>query len=215
MQAIDLIGYLAAAASLVSFSAKTMIPLRIAAIVSNVLFVTYGIAGLHGPAILLHLTLLPLNIQRLLAMKRLIRRVEEASQTHTFDAAWLRPYMKRKSFPAGTVMFRKGDKADEVYYLLTGRIAFPEVGRSVEGGLLFGEIAMFTPEGTRTLSCVCETDVEVLFIRNHELEQLYFQNPQFGFQLVRLIVGRLTGQIARLEQDLATAQKGEAVAAGS
>ena len=201
MEPADLLGYCAAAASLVAFSARTMIPLRAAAIVSNVLFISYGIAGGHGPPIVLHVILLPLNIHRLLAMRRLIRRVKEASGTQSFNATWLQPYMKPKSFRAGDIIFCKGDIGDGVYYLTSGRVRFPEVERTAEAGLLFGEIAMFTPSGTRTLSCVCETDVDTLFITDDDLRQLYFQNPQFGFQLVRLIVGRLVGQVDSLERE--------------
>lgn len=200
MEVADLIGYAAATASLVAFSAKTMIPLRVAAIVSNVLFIAYGIAGSYGPPIVLHMTLLPLNIHRLLAMRKLVRRAEEASRMESFNASWLHPYMKPKSYRAGEIIFCKGDVAEGVFYLTSGRIRFPEIEESAERGLLFGEIAFFTPAGTRTLSCVCETDVEVLYITNNDLQQLYFQNPQFGIHLVRLIVGRLVGQVDRLER---------------
>jgi CRP-like cAMP-binding protein len=200
VEVADLLGYCAAAASLVAFSAKTMIPLRIAAIVSNVLFISYGLAGGHGPPIVLHSILLPLNVHRLVAMQKLVRRVRAASTTDDFRAAWLQPYMKRKSFSAGDIIFCRGDVAHDAYYLVSGRIRFPEIERTVEGGMLFGEIAIFTPGGTRTLSCLCETDVEVLFITNDELKQLYFQNPEFGYHLVRLIVGRLVGQVEELER---------------
>lgn len=156
-----------------------MILLRVVAIVSNVLFISYGIVGGHGPRFVLLVTMLPLDIHRLLAMRRLIRRVEEAVRTQSFNANWLQPYMKPELFRAGDIIFCTGDIAD--------------------GGLLFGEIAMFTTSGPCTLSGVCETDAETLFITDDELRQLHFQNPQFGFQLVRLIVGRLVGRIDALE----------------
>ncbi len=201
VEVADLLGYCAAAASLVAFSARTMIPLRTAAIVSNVLFIAYGIAGSHGPPVALHMILLPLNIHRLFAMKRLTTRVREAAKDGDFNAAWLQPYMKRRRFRAGEPIFCRGDPSLGLFFLTSGRIRFPEIEQTAGPGLLFGEIAFFTPAGTRTLSCVCETDVEALFITNEELRQLYFQNPQFGFHLVRLIVGRLVGQIERLERE--------------
>jgi CRP-like cAMP-binding protein len=34
---------------------------------------------------------------------------------------------------------------------------------------------------------------------NEELKELYFQNPEFGYHLVRLIVGRLKQQIDQLQ----------------
>jgi CRP-like cAMP-binding protein len=34
---------------------------------------------------------------------------------------------------------------------------------------------------------------------NEELKELYFQNPEFGYHLVRLIVGRMKQQIDHLQ----------------
>jgi len=197
---VDLVGYSAAAASLAAFSARTMIPLRVAAICSNLLFITYGVlSGLWPPA-LLHTLLLPLNVHRLLAMRRLVHRVAKAARADFFEEAWLSPYMKRKSFHKGHTIFAKGQPAHGVYFIVSGQVRFPEVNEHAGTGLLFGEIAIFTHEVRRTLSCVCDTDVEVLYMTNEELRELYFQNPEFGFHLVRLIVGRLKRQIDRLQE---------------
>ncbi|HQR71144.1 MAG TPA: Crp/Fnr family transcriptional regulator [Burkholderiaceae bacterium] len=196
---VDLVGYSAAAASLAAFSAKTMIPLRFAAICSNLLFISYGVlSGLWPPA-LLHALLLPLNIHRLRAMRRLVHRVAAAAQVDFFEAEWLRPYMRRLSFGKGHTIFAEGGPAHGVYFIVSGQVRFPEVNELAGKGVLFGEIAVFTHEGRRTLSCVCDTDVEVLYMTNEELRELYFQNPEFGFHLVRLIVGRLKRQIDRAQ----------------
>lgn len=196
---VDLVGYSAAAASLVAFSAKTMIPLRVAAICSNVLFISYGLlSGLWPPA-LLHALLLPLNIHRLQAMRRLVRRVAAAAHLDFLEAEWLRPYMRRMSFAKGQTIFVQGEPAHGVYFLVSGQVHFPEIGEQAGPGLMFGEIAIFTHEGRRTLSCVCDTDVEVLYMTNEEMRELYFQNPEFGFHLVRLIVGRMKRQIDRMQ----------------
>jgi hypothetical protein len=209
MALVEIVGYAAAAASCVAFSARTMIPLRMAAICSNVLFVTYGVLSGLWPAAVLHTVLLPLNVHRLSAMRKLIKRVD-AAQAEPFDPALLHPYMRRKLFRSGHVIFSKGELAHSVYYLVAGRVRFPEIGAHTDCGVLFGEIGLFTPEQRRTLSCVCETDVEVLCMTNNELRELYFQNPEFGVQLVQLIVGRMKGQIDELERRLA---RGTAAAA--
>ena len=103
------------------------------------------------------------------------------------------------SFTKGQSIFAKGEPAHGVYFIVSGQVRFPEVNEEAGSGLLFGEIAIFTHEGRRTLSCVCETDVEVLYMTNEELKELYFQNPEFGFHLVRLIVGRMKRQIDQLQ----------------
>jgi CRP/FNR family cyclic AMP-dependent transcriptional regulator len=199
MTLVEIVGYSAAAASFVAFSAKTMIPLRTAAICSNLLFITYGVLAAAWPPALLHTILLPLNIHRLRAMHRLVRRVAAAAHADAFEAEWLHPYMRRQSFTQGQAIFAKGDAAHAVYFIVSGQVTFPEIREHAGPGLLFGEIALFTDEGVRTLSCVCDSDVEVLTMTNEELKELYFQNPEFGLQLVRLIVGRMKRQIDRLQ----------------
>jgi hypothetical protein len=62
----NVLGYAASCAVLGSFLMRTMVPLRLIAILSNVLFLAYGyIENIH-PVVFLHLTLLPINIWRLL-----------------------------------------------------------------------------------------------------------------------------------------------------
>jgi len=66
----NLLGYAASLAVLASFLMRSMVPLRLAAILSNVLFISFGyIAHIH-PVLLLHTALLPINIARLSAYWR-------------------------------------------------------------------------------------------------------------------------------------------------
>jgi hypothetical protein len=61
----DLVGYAAASAVLASFLMRSMVPLRLVAILSNILFLTYGYLAHIHPVLLLHAALLPINIARL------------------------------------------------------------------------------------------------------------------------------------------------------
>jgi hypothetical protein len=66
----DITGWIAAAATLLTFSMQAMVPLRLAAIFANMCFIAYGtIAGLI-PIIVLHLVLLPCNLIRLMQALR-------------------------------------------------------------------------------------------------------------------------------------------------
>jgi hypothetical protein len=65
----DLLGYAAASAVLASFMMRSMTALRLIAILSNILFLSYGHIAHIYPVFLLHTTLLPINIARL-AMHR-------------------------------------------------------------------------------------------------------------------------------------------------
>jgi hypothetical protein len=65
MTAVEGLGFLAAGLVLVTFCMKRVVPLRGAAITSNLAFILYGyIAGIE-PVLVLHLILLPINVIRL------------------------------------------------------------------------------------------------------------------------------------------------------
>lgn len=65
MTETDIMGWTAAAATLLAFSMRAMIPLRIAALVANLCFIGYGMMAELIPVIVLHLALLPCNLTRL------------------------------------------------------------------------------------------------------------------------------------------------------
>jgi hypothetical protein len=67
----DLLGYAASCAVLASFLMRTMVPLRLAAILSNVLFLVFGYIQHIHPVFFLHMALLPINTWRLFAVQNL------------------------------------------------------------------------------------------------------------------------------------------------
>ena len=191
----EIAGYMASGLVLATFCMRTMIPLRVVAIASNVAFIAYGlIAGLI-PILVLHVLLLPLNLYRTLEMVRLLRRVRSAARGD-LSLDWLKPFMKAAKFPAGHVLFRQGDNADRFYLILAGTIRLAESGRTMRDGEVFGEIGLFSPNHQRTQTAVCETAVDLLWIAEEELAQLCYQNPGMAFYLMHLIVGRLLSNTA-------------------
>lgn len=187
---IEVAGYVASSLVAASFYMKTIIPLRLFAITSNVAFIIYGLgAGLY-PVLILHTFLFPLNIIRLLQMKKLITNVKEASAGN-FSLQSLIPYMNIEDVKKGDVIFKKGDMADKMYYLCKGRIKLEEYGLVLEKGNLLGEMGIFSPFNERTDTAVCMDDeIQLYSITEKGVMQLYYQNPEFGFYLVKLITGR-------------------------
>jgi hypothetical protein len=61
----EVVGYVASGLVLLTFTTKSMRPLRIIAILSNLAFIAYGMLDEIVPVLGLHLMLLPLNIFRL------------------------------------------------------------------------------------------------------------------------------------------------------
>jgi hypothetical protein len=205
---------LAGALILAGSFVKTMIPLRWLAVGSNLGFIVSGALFPSLPMLGLHIVLLPINLYRVVEMTRLTRRVNAAAQERDTSGLWLRPYMKRRKLKAGAVLFRKGDLADHLYMLASGRIELVEIGSELPAGRIFGEIAFFAPDRRRTLTARCIDNCEVLAINESTVRQLYFQNPEFGFQVIGLVAGRLTADIRRLEQTLEAQQRSGPAADG-
>ncbi len=181
-----------------SFFMKTMIPLRMVAITSNAAFVTYALLGLkYGifgrvyPILVLHSSLLPLNVLRLRQIKRLINAVNAAGKSETFE--YLIPYMRNEMHPKGEVLFSKGDAADKLYVIEEGSVFFPELGRRLSEGAVFGEVGLFAPQSVRSLSAVCDDDCRLYTITKDKVLELYYQNPRFGFFLIRMVSALVQG----------------------
>jgi hypothetical protein len=80
-------GYLAAALIFTAFLMRTMRPLRLLALGSNVAFIVYGIGLGLTPVWLLHSTLLPLNAWRLLHARRSKQGADGRQETRKFYEA--------------------------------------------------------------------------------------------------------------------------------
>jgi len=182
---------------------KTMVPLRWLAVLSNIGFLGWGVLHPSFVMALLHGCLLPINVVRLTEMTRLTRRVKAATNNTDRSGIWLRPYMRTSRRKKGDVLFRIGDEAEHLYILIEGRIDFVEINASLGPGQMFGEIAFFSPERRRTATAVCGEDCVLLSIDQSTVRQLYFQNPGFGFEIVGLVAGRLSADVARLRGQLA------------
>ena len=193
----------AVAALLVIVSAfvRTMIPLRWLAVASNVGFIVYGLTHPAPLMVVLHAVLLPVNLWRVWQMTQLTRRVNASAADAQQLQIWLRPYMRSRRYRAGQTVFSSGDLADRLYFLASGELELPEVGGTLRAGQMFGEIAFFAPDRRRSSSARCLTDCTLLSIDEDTFKQLVYQNPDFGLEVVRLIAGRLTGDVRR-QQDL-------------
>lgn len=202
MRWVEAIGYLAALITVATFYMKTMIPLRIAGLASNVTWIAYGaLAGVYPPLVL-HIVLLPLNAVRLRQMIKLVNRVRAVTQDDP-SMTWLKPFMTARSAPAGTVMFRKDDTANEMLYIVSGRFRLVESGIELGEGALVGELGLLSPEQRRTQTLECIAEGRFLAISYDQLKQLFVQNPQFGYFFLRLTTARLFANLAYLEAEVA------------
>lgn len=199
MNWIELLGYAASAAVLATFCMSTMIPLRIMALVSNVLFMAYGYADHLYPVLILHALLLPVNVLRLMQLRRLLSDMRQAPRDDLIVQTLL-PYMAKRKFAAGETLVRKGEVADKLYYLVNGQLEISDYQKPLLPGALVGEIGVFAPSQRRTATIVCRTDCSVLELTESKAKQLYFQDRSFGFAVLQLIIARLVENNERLKQ---------------
>jgi Cyclic nucleotide-binding domain len=186
----------------VTYYMRTMVPLRIVGIIANLFFIAYGYFYPQYLTLLLYLGILPINIYRLIEMRRLIEQVKQSADTDQ-SMDWLKPFMTKRTYKKGEVLFRKNDRAYEMFYVVTGKFLVSEIGVMIPAGQVFGELGMLAPDNRRTSSVECVESGVVLTITYDKVQELYFQNPTFGFYFLRLTTERLLQNITRLETMLA------------
>jgi hypothetical protein len=177
---------------------RTMVPLRVTGIISDVFFIGYGVLSGTVTTLILYILLLPINIFRLAQMLKLVKRARVAAQGD-LSMDWLRPFMHRRKYGKGDVLFRKGDRANEMFFTVTGKFLVTELGIELPPGRLVGELGFLSPDNRRTQSLECTEDGQVLAITYERLLEIYFQNPEFGYYFLRLSTERLLQNITRLE----------------
>jgi CRP/FNR family transcriptional regulator, cyclic AMP receptor protein len=192
-------GYCAATLVFLTFATRTMVPLRVLGIASNLAFIAYGWLQPAVPILVLHSVLLPMNAWRLHEMLRMTRQAAAASRSD-LNLDWLRPYGHRRLIGAGELLFRKGDPADRMAFVLAGRFRVAELGVEIGPGELVGELGLVAPGHTRTRTVECTARAEVLEVAYDQVRQLYFQNPAFGFYFLELAARRLFDTIARQDE---------------
>ena len=201
---VQIVAHLAAAVGIGLVAAgalvRTMKPLRWLAVGSNLGLLAYGALHPSPTTLAVAACLLPINLYRAVEVTRLSRRVQTAGVEADLASLWLRPYMKARKHKAGTVLFRKGDKADRLHLLVDGQMELADIGALMEPGRIFGEVALFSPSHQRSHTVRCVTACTVLEIHEDTVRQLYFQNPSFGFHLIELLAANFSADIARAER---------------
>lgn len=192
---------------------RTMIPLRVCGILANLLLIGVSMSTHNYPTLALHSVLLPLNVYRLRQMLQLVRDVKK-SVTGDLSMDWLKPFMTERKCVAGEALFYKDEKAEDLFYIVSGRFRLVESGIELPVGAIVGELGMLSPEHGRTQTLECVEAGTVLGVSYTKVEELYVQNPEFGFFFLKLASARLFQNIATLERRVAEqSQPGQAVAA--
>lgn len=124
------------------------------------------------------------------------------AQSGDMDMKWLLSTMTHEHHLKGTVLFRRGQQGDRIYYLQNGIVRLKEIEVDMHPRDLFGEIGVFAPEHKRTCTAVCSTDVDLFSLSFDEVRRCYFLNPQFAFYVMYLITQRLMADRERFQDSI-------------
>src|SRR6185437_14917638 len=181
---------------------KTMIPLRVFGILANVILIVTAIPAHNYLVMVVQFAMLLVNSYRLHQMLQLVRDVKK-SVNSDLSMEWLKPFMTERKCTAGEVLFYKDEKAEDMLYIVSGRFKLVESGIELSVGAIVGELGMLAPSKVRTQTLECVQAGVILSVSYSKVEELYVQNPAFGFYFLRLSSARLFENIDKLEQRLA------------
>src|SRR5215813_528957 len=98
-----------------------------------------------------------------------------------------------RSFPARTVILKKGEPGDVMYVVKAGTVEVRDGRRlldTVEPGGVVGEVALIDA-GERSASVIAKTDCQLLSINEEQFILLVEQMPYFALQVMRVLADRL------------------------
>ncbi len=181
---------------------RTMMPLRISNIISNVFLIAFGALGADIKTFLMYLLLLPINVVRLHQMRKLVKMARNATKGDK-SMEWLKPFMTERKYRKGDKLMKKGDNANEMFLTVSGKFLVTEFSIELPPGTLMGELGFLTPNNKRTATIECIEAGDVLSIEYDKLLEIYFQNPEFGYYFLILTSQRLLENNAKLEATIA------------
>jgi CRP/FNR family cyclic AMP-dependent transcriptional regulator len=98
-----------------------------------------------------------------------------------------------KLLKAGSVIFREGDEARELFVIKSGEVRIQIGNRTVtdlKADSIFGEMALIDNE-PRSATAVATTDVELVAVSEKQFLFLVSQTPYFALKVMRVLAQRL------------------------
>jgi CRP-like cAMP-binding protein len=98
-----------------------------------------------------------------------------------------------RSFKAGSIIFREGDEAHELFVVKSGEVRIQIGNRTVSelsADSIFGEMALIDSE-PRSATAIAVTDVELIPVSEKQFLFLVSQTPYFALKVMRVLAQRL------------------------
>jgi hypothetical protein len=147
---------------------RTIVPLRVPAIISMLFFIAYGAMAGAFATFFLYLISLPANVIRLGQILDLNKKARISAQGD-LSMDWLRPFMIPRKLRKGEVLCRKGDVAKEMFLVVTGKFLVTELDLEIGPGIFMGELGFVAPDNRRTQTIRCVEGGKVLGLSYEKL----------------------------------------------
>jgi serine phosphatase RsbU (regulator of sigma subunit) len=103
------------------------------------------------------------------------------------------------AYPAGTILFREGERGDRFYIVLAGSIAIIKALGSAEervlglrgAGEFVGEMSLLSQDGRRTASVRVAAEARVLELTRADFDALLHRRPALAYEMLRVLSTRL------------------------
>jgi CRP/FNR family transcriptional regulator, cyclic AMP receptor protein len=108
----------------------------------------------------------------------------------------LRPEVPTRNFATGDTIFSEGEKGDEFFVVVRGKVEIRSGDRSLETlgpKGIFGEMALID-DSPRSATVVALTDVTVAPIKERQFLFLVKHMPMFALKVMRVLAKRLRRQ---------------------
>jgi len=118
----------------------------------------------------------------------MVARVPLFSGLDAADIAEIMRHLRAQTVPAGTLIVRRGESAQSMYFIASGavEVELPKVPVRLAEGQFFGEIAVVR-RTRRTASVRALEPTKLLILDARDLEMLIERNPALGKRLERVV----------------------------
>ena len=102
-------------------------------------------------------------------------------------------HIETQFFKAGSIVFREGDQASELFVIKSGQVRIQIGNRTVNelsADNIFGEMALIDSE-PRSATAIAITDVELVAVSEKQFLFLVGQTPYFALKVMRVLAQRL------------------------
>lgn len=101
--------------------------------------------------------------------------------------------VETKSLKAGTIIFREGDAAQEMFVIKSGKVRIQLGNRTLSelsADTIFGEMALIDNQ-PRSATAIAVTDVEIVPVTERQFLFMVGQTPYFALRVMRVLAERL------------------------